>query len=58
MALDKSEPKVAKLNANCEKLGIQCVKSFMCDGIKALDAEKHYDRENSECILHLIQLHH
>ena len=58
MAFDKSEPKVAKLKANCEKLGIQCVKSFMYDGIKALDAEKHYNRENSEYILHLISLNH
>ncbi|XP_020626279.1 putative methyltransferase NSUN6 isoform X2 [Orbicella faveolata] len=46
VAFDKSEPKVAKLKANCEKLGIQCVKSFMYDGIKALDAEKHYNRGN------------
>ena len=49
MAFDKSEPKVAKLMANCEKLGIQCVKSFVYDGVKALDAEKH-NRENSEYI--------
>ena len=47
MAFDKSEPKVAKLTANCEKLGIQCVKSFVYDGVKALGAEKH-NRENSE----------
>ena len=52
MAFDKSEPKVAKLKANCEKLGIQCVKSFIYDGVKALDAERHCNRENSECILH------
>ena len=50
MAFDKSEPKVAKLTANCEKLGIQCVKSFMYDGVKALDAQKH-NRENSEYML-------
>jgi len=57
VAFDKSEPKVAKLKANCEKLGIQCVKSFIYDGVKALDAERHCNRENSECILHLKQLH-
>ena len=51
VAFDKSEPKVAKLMANCERLGIQCVKSFVYDGIKALDAEKHLNRENSEYLL-------
>ena len=51
MAFDKSEPKVAKLMANCEKLSIQCVKSFVYDGVKALDAEKQYNRENSEYML-------
>lgn len=54
MAFDKSEPKVAKLKANCDKLGVQCVKCFMYDGIKSLDTEKHYHRENSECVLHVI----
>lgn len=47
MAFDKSEPKVAKLRANCEKLGIQCVKSFIFDGVKALDSEKQYNGEHS-----------
>ena len=48
MAFDKSEPKVSKLRANCDKLGIQCVNSFMYDGTKALDPEEHYNRENGE----------
>lgn len=47
IAFDKSEPKVAKLRANCEKLGIQCVKSFIYDGVKSLDSEKHYGGENT-----------
>ena len=51
IAFDKSEPKVAKLRANCEKLGIQCVKSFICDGVKSLDSKKHYGEENSKCML-------
>lgn len=51
IAFDKSEPKVAKLRANCEKLGIQCVKSFINDGVKSLDSEKHYGGENSKCML-------
>lgn len=52
MAFDKSEPKVGKLKANCDKLGIQSIKSFVCDGTKALDPEKQFSRKNSECILH------
>lgn len=51
VAFDKSKPKVSKLTANCERHGIQCVKSFVYDGIKALDAEKHYNRENCEYML-------
>ncbi|KAL9971447.1 hypothetical protein ACROYT_G023969 [Oculina patagonica] len=47
VAFDKSEPKVAKLKANCDKLGVQSVKSFVYDGIKALDPEKQYNRENA-----------
>ena len=50
IAFDKSEPKVAKLRANCEKLGIQCVKSFIYDGVKSLDSEKHSGGENSKCM--------
>ena len=56
MAFDKSEPKVTKLKANCEKLGIQCVKSFVYDGVKALDAEKHYCGGNSEYMLGALNL--
>lgn len=47
IAFDKSEPKVAKLRVNCEKLCIQCVKSFVFDGVKSLDSEKHCNRENT-----------
>ena len=53
MAFDKSEPKVAKLMANCEKLGIQCVKSFVYDGVKALDAEKHNRELVRTCEVHI-----
>lgn len=50
MAFDKTEPKVAKLKANCDKLGIQSVKSFVYDGTKALDPEKQYNKETSKYI--------
>lgn len=56
MAFDKSEPKVAKLKTNCDKLGIQSVTSFVYDGIKALDPEKQYNRENGKYILHLMAI--
>lgn len=48
MAFDKTEPKVAKLKANCDKLGIQSVTSFVYDGTKALDPEKQFNPENCE----------
>ena len=50
MAFDKSEPKVAKLKANCDKLCIQSVMSFVYDGTKALDPEKQYNKETSKYI--------
>ena len=46
MAFDKSEPKVAKLTANCHRLGITCVYSFVYDSIKALDPEKQYNKKS------------
>jgi len=45
VAFDKSEPKVAKLGANCTRLGIHSVKSFVFDGVKALDPEKQWNTE-------------
>ena len=47
MALDKSEPKISKLNQNCDRLGVCCVKSFVFDGVKALDPDKQMDPDNS-----------
>ena len=46
MALDKSEPKISKLNQNCDRLGVCCVKSFVFDGVKALDTDKQMDPDN------------
>ena len=48
VAFDKSEPKVEKLGANCDRLGIHCVKSYVYDGVKAVDPDKLRDAENSE----------
>lgn len=48
VAFDKSEPKIEKLKANCDRLGIHCVKSHVFDGIKAVDPDKLWDAENSE----------
>ena len=48
VAFDKSEPKIEKLKANCDRLGIHCVKSCVYDGIKAVDPDKLWDAENSE----------
>jgi len=36
------------LRANCDRLGIHCVKSYVYDGIKAVDPDKLWDAENSE----------
>lgn len=47
VALDKSEPKISKLNQNCDRLGVCCVKSFVFDGVKALDPDKQMDPDNS-----------
>ena len=47
MAFDKSEPKISKLNQNCDRLGVCCVKSFVFDGVKALDPDKQMDPDNS-----------
>ncbi|XP_067049452.1 tRNA (cytosine(72)-C(5))-methyltransferase NSUN6-like isoform X2 [Acropora muricata] len=46
VALDKSEPKISKLNQNCDRLGVCCVKSFVFDGVKALDTDKQMDPDN------------
>lgn len=46
MALDKSEPKISKLNQNCDRLGVCCVKSFVFDGVKALYPDKQMDPDN------------
>ena len=51
MALDKSEPKVAKLQTNCARLGVHSVKSFVFDGVKALDSDKQWNSENSMWII-------
>ena len=48
VAFDKSEPKIEKLRANCDRLGIRCVKSYVYDGVKAVDPDKLWDAENSE----------
>ena len=48
VAFDKSEPKIEKLRANCDRLGIHCVKSYVYDGVKAVDPDKLWDAENSE----------
>lgn len=43
VALDKSEPKISKLNQNCDRLGVCCVKSLVFDGVKALDPDRQMD---------------
>lgn len=47
VAFDKSEPKIAKLKLNCDRLGVQCVKTFVFDGVKALDPDKRRNTDNS-----------
>ena len=36
------------MGANCDRLGIHCVKSYVYDGVKAVDPDKLRDAENSE----------
>ena len=50
IAFDKSEPKIEKLRTNCDRLGIRCVKSYVYDGVKAVDPDKLWDAANSEWI--------
>ena len=48
VAFDKSEPKIEKLNSNCDRLRIHCVKSYVYDAVKAVDPDKLWDAESSE----------